>query len=94
MTALFGTVGHTIVAWAHRYVPAAVSSLFILSQPALIALLAWVAFDEHARARCTSSAATIVLLSLGRIVMSTTGDEPPPTPPGELPDARDEELAG
>ena len=46
MTALFGTVGHTIVAWAHRYVPAAVSSLFILSQPALIAILAWVAFDE------------------------------------------------
>ena len=43
---------------------------------------------------CTSSAAPIVLLSLGRIVMSTTGDEPPPTPPGELPDARDEELAG
>ena len=46
MTALFGTVGHTIVAWAHRYVPAAVSSLFILSQPALIAILAWIAFDE------------------------------------------------
>ena len=47
MTALFGTIGHTIVAWAHRYVPAAVSSLFILSQPALIAVLAWVAFDER-----------------------------------------------
>ena len=91
MTALFGTVGHTIVAWAHRYVPAAVSSLFILSQPALIAVLAWVAFDEKLVLLHIVGGA-IVLLSLGRIVMSTTGDEPPPTPPGELPDARDEET--
>src|SRR5688500_18152062 len=64
MTALFGTIGHTIVAWAHRYVPAAVSSLFILSQPALIALLAWVAFDEQLIALHIIGG-TIVLLSLG-----------------------------
>ena len=93
MTALFGTIGHTIVAWGHRYVPAAVSSLFILSQPALIALLAWVAFDEQLIALHIVGG-TIVLLSLGRIVMSTTGAEPALTPPGELPDARDEELTG
>ena len=92
MTALFGTVGHTIVAWAHRYVPAAVSSLFILSQPALIALLAWVAFDETLSPLHVVGGA-IVLLSLGRIVLSTSGAEPPP-PPGDLPDVRDQELAG
>ena len=91
MTALFGTVGHTIVAWAHRYVPAAVSSLFILSQPALIAILAWIAFDETLSVLHIVGGA-VVLLSLGRIVMSTSGGEPPPTPPGDLPDARDEEL--
>ena len=91
MTALFGTVGHTLVAWAHRYVPAAVSSLFILSQPALIALLAWVAFDETLSPLHIIGGA-IVLLSLGRIVLSTSGTEPPPIPSGDLPDARDEEL--
>jgi drug/metabolite transporter (DMT)-like permease len=88
MTALFGTVGHTVVAWAHRYVPAAVSSLFILSQPALIAILAWLAFDEGLSPLHVVGGA-VVLLSLGRIVLSTGGDEPP-TPPGELPDARDD----
>jgi drug/metabolite transporter (DMT)-like permease len=90
MTALFGTVGHTLVAWAHRYVPAAVSSLFILSQPALIALLAWVAFDEPLSALHVVGGA-IVLFSLGRIVTSTTGDEPPPAPAGDLPDAREDD---
>jgi hypothetical protein len=33
----------------------------------------------------------VVLLSLARIVMTTSGAEPAPTPPGELPDVRDEE---
>ena len=89
MTALFGTVGHTIVVWAHRFVPAAVSSLFILSQPALIAILAWLAFDEGISPLHVVGGA-VVLLSLGRIVVSTTGDEPPPTPPGDLPDARED----
>jgi drug/metabolite transporter (DMT)-like permease len=49
LTALFGTVGHTLIAWAHRFVPAVMSSLFLLSQPALIAVLAWLAFDEGLR---------------------------------------------
>jgi drug/metabolite transporter (DMT)-like permease len=89
MTALFGTVGHTLVVWAHRFVPAAVSSLFILSQPVLIAVLAWIAFDEGIRPLHIAGGA-VVLLSLGRIVLSTTGDEPPPTPPGDLPDARED----
>jgi drug/metabolite transporter (DMT)-like permease len=91
MTAVFGTIGHTIVAWAHRFVPAAVSSLFILSQPALIAVLAWVAFDE-ALSALHLVGGVIVLLCLARIVMTTSGNEPAPTPPGDLPDARDEEL--
>lgn len=90
MTALFGTVGHTLVAWAHRFVPAAVSSLFILSQPALIAILAWIAFDESLSPLHIVGGG-VVLASLARIVTSTSGAEPPPTPPGDLPDVRDEE---
>jgi drug/metabolite transporter (DMT)-like permease len=93
MTALFGTIGHTLVAWAHRYVPAAVSSLFILSQPALIAILAWVAFDESI-SPLHFVGGVIVLVSLARIVSSTSSDDPPPTPPGDLPDARDEAPDG
>lgn len=91
MTALFGTVGHTLVAWAHAFVPAAVSSLFILSQPCLIAVLAWIAFDESLSLLHVAGG-LIVLLSLGRIVLGTTGDEPPPTPSGDLPDLRDEDA--
>jgi drug/metabolite transporter (DMT)-like permease len=91
MTALFGTVGHTVVAWAHRYVPAAVSSLFILSQPVLIAVLAWIAFDEGLSALHLVGG-TVVLLSLGRIVLGSGVEEPPGAPPGDLPDARDQEL--
>ncbi len=93
MTALFGTIGHTLVAWAHRYVPAALSSLFVLSQPALIAILAWVAFGESLSALHVVGG-VVVLVSLARIVTTTSGAEPPPTPPGDLPDARDDELAG
>lgn len=46
LTAIVGTIAHTIMAWLHRYVPVSVSSLFLLSQPAMIAVVAWVAFGE------------------------------------------------
>ncbi len=88
LTALFGTIGHTLVAWAHRFVPAAISSLFVLSQPALIAGVAWVAFGESLRAAHVVGT-VIVLASLGRIVTSA-GAELPQAPPGDLPDALDQ----
>lgn len=87
LTALFGTVGHTLVAWAHRFVPAAITSLFVLTQPALIAGVAWVAFGESLRAAHVVGT-VIVLASLGHIV-TRTGAVLPPTPPGDLPDALD-----
>jgi drug/metabolite transporter (DMT)-like permease len=46
LTAVVGTIAHTIMAWLHRYIPVSISSLFLLSQPALIAALAWIAFGE------------------------------------------------
>ncbi|MEO7429158.1 MAG: DMT family transporter [Acidimicrobiales bacterium] len=91
MTALFGTIGHTLVAWAHRFVPVAISSLFLLSQPALIAVLAWVAFGETLRPLHLVGAA-IVVASLVRIV--TTSGSAPLAPPGDLPDALDDTPDG
>jgi drug/metabolite transporter (DMT)-like permease len=88
MTALFGTIGHTLVAWAHRFVPAAISSMFLLSQPALIAVLAWIAFDEPLRALHVAGG-MVVLLSLFGIVTSSRAEVP--IPPTDLPDARDED---
>lgn len=89
MAAIFGTLAHTLVAWAHRFVPVTISSLFLLSQPALVAILAWLAFDESLEPLHLVGTA-IVLASLARIVTSTSG-ELPPVPPGDLPDARDED---
>lgn len=90
LAALFGTLAHTVVAWAHRFVPVTISSLFLLSQPALVAVLAWLAFDESL-APLHLVGTAVVLLSLARIVTSTSG-ELAPAPPGDLPDARDEDA--
>ncbi len=91
LTALFGTVGHTVVAWAHRYLPVTVSSMFLLSQPALIALLAWLAFQEALHPLDVIGGA-IVLASLIGIVRRSGGGAPIVSPPADLPDARDEDL--
>jgi drug/metabolite transporter (DMT)-like permease len=87
-TAVAGTIGHTVMAWAHRFVPAAVSSLFLLSQPVLIALLAWAMFDE-ALAPLHFVGGAIVLGALAGIVTHRTA-EPSPEGAGLDPDARDE----
>ncbi|MGQ0831429.1 MAG: DMT family transporter [Microthrixaceae bacterium] len=89
LTAVFGTIAHILVAWAHRFLPVALSSLFVLSQPALIAVLAWVAFDE-ALSPLHVLGGAIVLGSLVRIVMSTD-PEPPLAAAGSLPDVLDDE---
>ena len=73
LTALMGTIGHTLVAWAHRYVPAAVSSMFLLSQPALIAVLAWVAFGESLGVLHVVGGA-LVLASLAAVVRHSRGE--------------------
>jgi drug/metabolite transporter (DMT)-like permease len=86
ITALLGTVGHTLVAWAHKWVPASVSSLFLLSQPVMIAVLAWIVFDE-ALVPLQILGGAIVLGALAGIV--TRAGEPAPVA-AELPDARDD----
>jgi drug/metabolite transporter (DMT)-like permease len=63
----------------------------VLSQPALIAVLAWIAFGEGLSPLHVVGGA-IVLGSLVRIV-ARSGEEPPMPPPGDLPDVRDDEPA-
>jgi drug/metabolite transporter (DMT)-like permease len=86
-TALFGTVGHTLVAWAHRFVPAAVSSLFLLSQPIMIAVLAWIAFGESIGPLHVVGG--VLVLGALAVIVGRAPDEGPPVA-AELPDARDE----
>lgn len=90
LTALFGTVGHVLVAWAHRYLPATLSSMFLLSQPVLIAVLAWVAFREALHPLDILGGA-IVLGSLTGIVRRS-GTEPAAAAPGDLPEVLDDDL--
>lgn len=89
LTALFGTLGHVLVAWAHRYLPVTVSSMFLLSQPALIAVLAWIAFQETLHPLDVAGG-VIVLVSLTGIVRRS-GTEPVAAP-GDLPELLDDEL--
>lgn len=88
LTAVFGTLGHILVAWAHRFLPVTVSSMFLLSQPALIALLAWIAFHESLHPLDIIGGA-IVLVSLTGIIRHS-GTEPVAAGPGELPEVLDD----
>jgi drug/metabolite transporter (DMT)-like permease len=45
-TMITGTAAHVFMVWAHRYVPASVSAPFLLAEPPLVALAAWVCFGE------------------------------------------------
>lgn len=88
LTALFGTLGHIVVAWSHRYLPVTVSSMFLLSQPALIAVLAWIAFRE-ALHPLDVLGGVIVLVSLAGIVRRSGTD--PSVTTGDLPELIDDE---
>ena len=45
-TMVFGTAAHLLLVWAHRYVPASLSAPFLLAEPPLVAIGAWVFFGE------------------------------------------------
>ena len=46
MTMLFGTTAHVLLVWAHRFVPASLSAPLLLLEPPLVAIGAWIVFDE------------------------------------------------
>jgi drug/metabolite transporter (DMT)-like permease len=45
-TAVSGTTGHALMVYAHRYLPTATSSPFVLAEPPLVAVGGWIFFDE------------------------------------------------
>ncbi len=45
-TAVSGTTGHALMVYAHRYLPTATSSPFVLAEPPLVAIGGWVFFGE------------------------------------------------
>ena len=44
--AFTGTAAHVLMIWAHRYLPASVSAPFLLAEPPLVAVGAWIWFSE------------------------------------------------
>jgi drug/metabolite transporter (DMT)-like permease len=44
--AFTGTTAHVFMIWAHRYLPASVSAPLLLAEPPLVAIGAWIWFDE------------------------------------------------
>ena len=49
-TMVVGTTAHVLLVWAHRFVPASVSAPFLLAQPPLVAIGAWICFGESSGA--------------------------------------------
>jgi drug/metabolite transporter (DMT)-like permease len=47
MTCFTGTVGHTLMVWAQKFVPASTSSLISLFMPVLSMIGAWLVFDQQ-----------------------------------------------
>jgi len=47
MTCFTGTVGHTLMVWAQKFVPASTSSLISLLMPVLSMISAWLVFDQR-----------------------------------------------
>jgi drug/metabolite transporter (DMT)-like permease len=86
LTMLVGTSAHLLAVWAHRWVPASVSSPMLLAQPVLIGAAAWALFGE-APAVVQVVGAVVVLGALAGMVRSPAyvhveddaADEVPPT---------------
>ncbi|MEX2293651.1 MAG: DMT family transporter [Acidimicrobiales bacterium] len=93
LTALCGTIGHTLVAWSHRFLQVTMSSLFLLSQPVLIAVLAWLAFEERLHPLDVVGG-TIVLASLTGIVRRGGSAPAVATAPDGMPDIIDNDPVG
>ena len=47
MTCISGTVGHTLMVWAQKFVPASTSSLISLLMPVLSMIGAWLVFEQE-----------------------------------------------
>ena len=73
MTLLPGTIGHTTMAWAQRYVSAGTSSLICLLGPVLSMFFAWVFFRQTIGA-WQALGSVLVLASLAAVVRFGTSE--------------------
>ena len=67
MTLIPGTIGHTAIVWAHKYVAASTSSLICLLSPVISMVFAWLIFEQNIKA-LQMVGAVIVLSSLAGVV--------------------------
>ena len=73
MTLLSGTVGHTTMVWAQRYVAAGTSSLICLIGPVLSMFFAWILFGQTIR-MWQAIGSVLVLASLAAVVRFGTSE--------------------
>jgi drug/metabolite transporter (DMT)-like permease len=78
-----GIVGHTLMSWAHKYIPAARSSLFLLAMN-VVAYLGGVAAPPRARDARQAIGGVIVLGAVAAVI--TGRERPPSSPPGRSSD--------
>lgn len=84
-TMMSGTTAHVLVVWAHRYVPTAVSSPFLLGEAPIVAIGAWIWFGESVGVLAAIGSA-VVVASLWGIVRAPDFERvdhevPDPSPP-------------
>lgn len=80
IAAVPGIAGHTLLAWAHRYVEGTVTSLILIGVPVVAAISALVVLGEPIGV-VQASGGVVVLGALAAIVATSRQDEPVPVPP-------------
>ena len=73
MTLIPGTVGHTAIVWAQKYVAASTSSLICLLGPVISMFFAWLIFEQSIKP-WQMVGAVIVLSSLAKVVRYGTSE--------------------
>jgi drug/metabolite transporter (DMT)-like permease len=85
LTMVFGTAAHLLLVWAHRYVPASLSAPLLLAEPPLVAIGAWIFFDESLTAVAVIGSSVVVAALLGMVrspaVIHVEADVPDLVPP-------------
>ncbi|TRZ72808.1 MAG: DMT family transporter [Actinobacteria bacterium] len=73
MTCFTGTVGHTLMVWAQKFVPASTSSLISLLMPVLSMIGAWLVFEQRINL-VQFIGGVVVLASLAGVVRYGTNE--------------------
>lgn len=81
-TAAAGTTAHVLMIWAHRFLPASVSAPFLLAEPPIVAIGAWIWFNEALSAVEIVASLVVIaaLLVVARIPALEHAEELAPDP--------------